>query len=159
MLSWDRENCIFPKVTKMGSIFGHKIDHDEVKGSEASGTYSLILTQVKPCSHMPPMYLQRSRRCCLRYYSDIWGHNANGSRFTSGMPAKSNSCQLCKYAGGQDWHGLCCRRPLFSYRNDIVDNTSCRVGVIWGPGLRLPPPGVCFPTSDSFGICAKWDAS
>ena len=30
MLSWNRVICIFPKVTKMGSIFGHKIDHDGV---------------------------------------------------------------------------------------------------------------------------------
>ena len=29
-LSWDRENYIFPKVTKMGSIFGHRIDHNGV---------------------------------------------------------------------------------------------------------------------------------
>lgn len=25
--SWDRENYIFPKVTKVGSIFGHRIDY------------------------------------------------------------------------------------------------------------------------------------
>ena len=25
--SWDRENDIFPKVTKMGSILGHRIDY------------------------------------------------------------------------------------------------------------------------------------
>ena len=30
LLSWDRENYIFPKVTKMGSIFGHRIDYNGV---------------------------------------------------------------------------------------------------------------------------------
>ena len=28
LLSWDRENYIFPIVTKMGSIFGHRIDYN-----------------------------------------------------------------------------------------------------------------------------------
>ena len=28
LLSWDRENYIFPKVTKMGSIFGRRLDYD-----------------------------------------------------------------------------------------------------------------------------------
>ena len=37
LLSWDCENYIFPKVTKMGSIFGHRIDCNGV--GEASGTY------------------------------------------------------------------------------------------------------------------------
>ena len=30
LLSWDHENYIFPKVTKMGSIFGHRIDYNGV---------------------------------------------------------------------------------------------------------------------------------
>ena len=30
LLSWDRENYIFSKVTKMGSIFGHRIDYNGV---------------------------------------------------------------------------------------------------------------------------------
>ena len=29
-LSWDGENYIFPKVTKMGSIFGHRMDYNGV---------------------------------------------------------------------------------------------------------------------------------
>ena len=28
LLSFDRENDVFPKVTKMGSIFGHRIDYN-----------------------------------------------------------------------------------------------------------------------------------
>ena len=28
--SWDREDYIFPKVTEMGSIFGHRIDYNGV---------------------------------------------------------------------------------------------------------------------------------
>ena len=28
LLSWDGENCIFPKVTNMGSMFGHRIDYN-----------------------------------------------------------------------------------------------------------------------------------
>ena len=28
--SWDRENCIFPKLTKMRSIFGQRIDYNGV---------------------------------------------------------------------------------------------------------------------------------
>ena len=30
LLSWDRENYILSKVTKMGSFFGHRIDYDGV---------------------------------------------------------------------------------------------------------------------------------
>ena len=30
LLSWDREKYIFPKVTKMGSIFGYRIENDGV---------------------------------------------------------------------------------------------------------------------------------
>ena len=29
--------------------------------------------------------------------------------FNAGMPAKSNSSQLLRHAGGKDWHGLCVR--------------------------------------------------
>ena len=51
MLSWNREKCIFPKVTKMGSIFGHKIDYWWGRGSERTAAhthqfyskYSLVL--------------------------------------------------------------------------------------------------------------------
>ena len=31
LISWDGENYIFPKVTKMGSIFGYRIDNDGVR--------------------------------------------------------------------------------------------------------------------------------
>ena len=39
--SWDRENYIFPKVTKVGSIFGHRIgyQYNGYRFWEASGTY------------------------------------------------------------------------------------------------------------------------
>ena len=30
LLSWDHEDYIFSKVTKMGSIFGHRIDYNGV---------------------------------------------------------------------------------------------------------------------------------
>ena len=30
LLSWDLKNNIFPKVTKMGSIFAHRIDYNGV---------------------------------------------------------------------------------------------------------------------------------
>ena len=35
---------------------------------------------VKPGSHMPPKYLRHSRRYCLQYLSDVWGHNAAGNK-------------------------------------------------------------------------------
>ena len=30
LLSWDHENYFFSKVTKMGSMFGHRIDYNGV---------------------------------------------------------------------------------------------------------------------------------
>ena len=39
--------------------------------------------------------------------------------FTAGMPAKLNSGQLRRHAGGKDWDGQYCRRLLVSYRNSI----------------------------------------
>ena len=30
LLSFDRENDVFAKVTKMGSVFGHRIDYNGV---------------------------------------------------------------------------------------------------------------------------------
>ena len=50
LLSWDRENYIFPKVTKMGSIFGHRIEyHAWSRGSKRPATQiQQKLTQVTP---------------------------------------------------------------------------------------------------------------
>ena len=47
--------------------------------------------------------------------------------FTAGMPAKLNSSQLCRHAGGKDWHGFCCRQRLFSYRNGVSGSTGSYV--------------------------------
>ena len=43
LLSWDCENYIFPKVTKMESVFGHRIDYNGV-----GVLRSQKLTQVTP---------------------------------------------------------------------------------------------------------------
>ena len=54
-LTWDPENYIFPKVTKMGSITGHKIVYN---GAQAlRGQRHLLkkkLTQVTPHPRSPP---------------------------------------------------------------------------------------------------------
>ena len=42
---WDRDNYICPKVTKMGSIIGLRIDYD---GVAAAHTQKKKLTQVPP---------------------------------------------------------------------------------------------------------------
>ena len=47
--------------------------------------------------------------------------------FTAGMPAKLNSSQLRRHAGGKDWHGFCCRQLLFSYRNGVSGSTGSYV--------------------------------
>ena len=47
--------------------------------------------------------------------------------FTAGMPAKLNSSQLRRHAGGKDWHGFCCRQRLFSYRNGVSGSTGSYV--------------------------------
>ena len=39
-----------------------------------------LLTHLKPGAHMPPKYLRYSRRHCLRYFSDTWGHDAAGNK-------------------------------------------------------------------------------
>ena len=48
--SWDRENYIFPKVTKVGSIFGHRIDYqyNGYRFWEASGTYPAKINPPPP---------------------------------------------------------------------------------------------------------------
>ena len=43
------------------------------------------------------------------------------------MPAKLNSSQLRRHDGGKDWHGLCCRRLLFSYRDGVAGSTGSYV--------------------------------
>ena len=47
--------------------------------------------------------------------------------FTAGMPAKLNSIQLRRHTGGKDWHGPCCRRLPFSYRNGVAGSTGSYV--------------------------------
>ena len=53
------------------------------------------------------------------------------------MPAKLNSSQLRRHDGGKDWHGLCCRRLLFSYRNGVAgssaayENFTLKLQFIW----------------------------
>ena len=41
----------------------------------------------------------------------------------AGTPAKLTRVRLRRHAGGKDWHGLCCRRLLFSYRNGVAGST------------------------------------
>ena len=44
--------------------------------------------------------------------------------WAAGMPAKLNSSQLRRHAGGKDWDDdQCCRPLLFSYRNSIQGST------------------------------------
>ena len=52
-------------------------------------------------SHIPPKYLRRSRRCCLRYNSDIWGNKAavNKKHRTSLPPARLRSWTWVNFAG------------------------------------------------------------
>ena len=33
----------------------------------------------------------------------------------------------CRHAGGEDWHGLCCRQLLFSYRSSVAGSTGSYV--------------------------------
>ena len=105
------------------------------RDSEASGTYPLILTQVISGSHMPPMYLQRNRGCCLRYYSDIWEHNADGSRNIAGLYLRHacevelvSTLQACRRS--RPAMASVAGRLVFSYRNSIVGSTCRRVGVL-----------------------------
>ena len=54
-------------------------------------------------SHMPPKYLRRSRRYCLRYNSDIWGNKAAGNKKhrRSLPPARLLSWTRVNFAGMQ----------------------------------------------------------
>ena len=126
---------------------------------------------------MPPKYLWRSRRYCLRYYFDIWEHNAADSRNIAGL-YRRHACQveLAIVSTSQ-----VCRRsrltwPLLPATSVLISeryhsSTGSRIGVMSQVAPRhmrtrlnapYPPfPGVGFPASasDSFGICARWDAS
>ena len=46
---------------------------------------------------------------------------------TAGMPAKLNSSQLRRHAGGKNWDDQCCQALLFSYRNSIPGSTGAHV--------------------------------
>ena len=70
--------------------------------------HMLDIYYVKPGSHMPPKHLRRSRRYC-RVVPAIQLHHAvrppatrKSEVFTAGMPAKLNSSQLHRHAGGED---------------------------------------------------------
>ena len=80
---------------------------------------------LKPGSDMPPRYL---RQYCLQYYSKIVGYIASGNKkhrwpLPPARFAKSNWSQLRRHAGRKDWHGICCRRFLISYRNGVAGST------------------------------------
>ena len=68
----------------------------------------LDIYYVKPGSHMPPKHLRRSRRYCSVVPAIQLHHTVRppGTRksevFTAGMPAKLNSSQLRRHAGGKD---------------------------------------------------------
>lgn len=51
-LTWDRENYIFPKVTKMGSITGHKIVYN---GAQALRGQRHLLKKFNPGDIPPPL--------------------------------------------------------------------------------------------------------
>ena len=63
---------ICPKVTKMGSIVGHRVDYNRVTGSERpAGHTQQILTQVPP----PPRVLGETEEISTgnsMICSDIW---------------------------------------------------------------------------------------
>ena len=74
LISWDGENYIFPKVTKMGSIFGYRIDNDGVRVQEASDTY--------PAKSNPSNLSLPGNKCScpvlthlILYRTDPFGHN------------------------------------------------------------------------------------
>ena len=151
---------IFPKVTKMGSIFGHKIDYYGV-GVLRGQRHIPVRSNFNPSkgwfSYAAKLKcLWHSRRYCLRYYSDIWEDNAAGRKKhrRSWAPSCLRSRTRVNFAGMtavKTCDGFCCRRLVFSYRNGIADSTGRRVGVIsqvaprhMRTGLNarspLPPP-------------------
>ena len=74
---------------------------------------------IKTGSHMPPMYLRRSRQYpawdTSRTNENMRRRQLEPSQsFTAGMPAKLNLSQPRRYAGGKDSDEQCCRLLLFS---------------------------------------------
>ena len=61
------------------------------------------------------------------YEDIILPANRNIAVFNAGMPAKLNSSQLRRHAGGKDWHGFCWRQLVFSYRNGVSGSTGSYV--------------------------------
>ena len=100
----------------------------EIKGKRWSHYHSNQVYTLSLVRHMPPMYLQRSRRYRLAYCSRT---NENMGRrqlepsqsFTAVMPAKLSSSQLRRHANDKDWDDQCCRPLMFSYRNSIPGST------------------------------------
>ena len=99
----------------------------------------------KPGSHMPPMYLRRSRRYSLGQVSDEREHappatEAIRESSTARMPEKLNLSQLRRHAGGKDWDEQCCRLLLvpISEQYPRQYRGSCRrcIGGILEPGFK-----------------------
>ena len=150
---------IFPKVTKMGSIFGHKIDYYGV-GVLRGQRHIPVRSNFNPSkgwfSYAAKLKcLWHSRRYCLRYYSDIWEDNAAGRKkhrrswAPSCLRSRTRVQNFTGMTAVKTCDGFCCRRLVFSYRNGIADSTGRRVGVIsqvaprhmrTGLNARSPPP-------------------
>ena len=83
---------------------------------------------------MPPKYLWRSHRYCLRYYFDIWEHNAADSRNIAGL-YRRHACQVELVSTSQacwrsrlTWPLLPATSVLISER--YHSSTGSRIGVM-----------------------------
>lgn len=93
--------------------------------------YSSVIHCVKPCSHIPPMYLWRSCWYRLAYFLDEWEHAPPAiraiaeiyHRHTFEVELKSTS-QACR---SKDWDDQCCQPVLFTYQNSILGSTGSHV--------------------------------
>ena len=70
---------------------------------------------LKPGSHMLPMYVRRSRRYHLGYFSDKWEHVLPATGAIAEL-YRRHACEVELKSTSQ----ACWQRLLFSYRNSIL---------------------------------------
>ena len=127
---------VFPKMTKMGSIFGHKIDYYGV-GVLRGQRHIPVPSNFNPSKGWLSVFRQSTcdvaaDTACdtTPTYENITPPARETSQvFTAGMPVKSNSCQLRRHAGGEDlrWPQLPATCVLISERYCRQHRQTC-----WG---------------------------
>ena len=101
--------------------------------------YILLVITVKSGSHMLPIYLRRSHRYCLGYFSDKWEHAPPATRAIAEL-YRWHACEVeLKSTWRPGWLMLLATSALILQQYPWQYRRPCRrcISSIWEPGLKV----------------------